>query len=38
MLYLPQLLVLVGVWAMVVISPGRDFVATVHRVKVKRGR
>jgi threonine efflux protein len=30
MSYLPQLLALAGVWAIVVISPGPNFVATVH--------
>ncbi len=37
MLYLPQLLALAGVWAIVVISPGPDFVATVHHT-VSRSR
>lgn len=37
MLYLPQLLALAGVWAIVVISPGPDFVATVHHA-VSRSR
>ncbi|HZR39921.1 MAG TPA: LysE family transporter [Ktedonobacteraceae bacterium] len=30
MSYLPQLFALAGVWAIVVISPGPDFVATIH--------
>jgi threonine efflux protein len=37
MVYLPQLLALAGVWAIVVISPGPDFVATVHHA-VSRSR
>ncbi len=37
MSYLPQLLALAGVWAIVVISPGPDFVATVHHA-VSRSR
>jgi hypothetical protein len=35
--YLPQLLALAGVWTIVVISPGPDFVATVHHA-VSRSR
>jgi RhtB (resistance to homoserine/threonine) family protein len=37
MSYLPQLLALAGVWAVVVISPGPDFVATIHHA-VSRSR
>lgn len=37
MSYLPQLLALASVWAIVVISPGPDFVATVHHA-VSRSR
>lgn len=37
MMYLPQLLALAGVWAIVVMSPGPDFVATVHHA-VSRSR
>jgi threonine efflux protein len=37
MSYLPQLLALAGVWALVVISPGPDFVATIHHA-VSRSR
>jgi threonine efflux protein len=37
MSYLPQLLALACVWALVVISPGPDFVATVHHA-VSRSR
>ena len=37
MSYLPNLLALAGVWAIFVISPGPDFVATVHHA-VSRSR
>ena len=37
MSYLPQLLAIACVWALVVISPGPDFVATVHHA-VSRSR
>lgn len=37
MFYLPQLALLMGVWAIAVISPGPDFVATVH-LAVSRSR
>ena len=37
MFYVPQLALLMGVWAIAVISPGPDFVATVH-LAVSRSR
>lgn len=36
MLYLPHLLVLTGIWALVVMSPGPDFVVTVSRAARSR--
>lgn len=36
MSYLPHLLVLAGVWALVVISPGPDFVVTMSRAAGSR--
>lgn len=38
MLYLPQLLTLAGVWALVVIIPGPNFVATVHHATARSRR
>lgn len=37
MLYLPHLLALAGVWSIVVISPGPDFIAIVHHA-ISRSR
>jgi threonine efflux protein len=36
MAYLPHLLALAGIWALVVLSPGPDFVVTVSRAAVSR--
>jgi threonine efflux protein len=36
MSYLPRLLVLAGVWALVVVSPGPDFVVTMSRAAASR--
>ncbi len=38
MAYLPQLLTLAGVWALVVISPGPNFVATVYHATARSRR
>ena len=38
MSYLPQLLTLAGVWVLVVMSPGPNFVATVHHATARSRR